>query len=291
VRDLDESQATWGLQATNVIGSSFSGKGIKVAMLDTGLDFNHPDFAGRVPANQAQSFVPNVQSAQDGHGHGTHTAGTACGPAAPVTGPRYGIAHDAQLFIAKVLSDDGWGYDSWFLAAIDWAITNGCRIASMSIGGTPDPEEDAKFDIVVARAMEAGLLLIVAAGNESSRPGKISPVDHPASCEHAMAVAAVDSDLEIAFFSNAGDASAPVGGQIDIAGPGVDVYSSVPLPRQYDRMMGTSMATPHVSGIAALHAQADPNLTPQDLWTRLTQTAKRLSLPSSDVGTGLVQAP
>lgn len=287
--DIDEAQATWGLQVTNVTTSRYSGKGVKIAVLDTGVDLDHPDFADRIAADHAQSFVPDVGSAQDGHGHGTHTAGTACGPLHPSQGPRYGCAYDAELFIAKVLTDEGWGYDQWFLAALEWAVANGCRIASMSIGGEPDPDEDAKFDVVVRRAAEAGLMVVAASGNESDRPSYVHPVDHPASCEHVLAVAALTSSLDVATFSNGGTDTP--GGQIDVAAPGVDVYSSWILPRQYRYDSGTSMATPHVAGIAALHAEAEPNLMPQDLWARLTQSARRLPLSSIDVGAGLVQAP
>ena len=122
----DNAQYTWGLQATRVDNSRRSGSGIRVVLLDTGLDFNHPDFFGRVPAAQQMSFVPG-QTAQDGHGHGTHTAGTACGILAPKVGRRYGIAYDAQLFIGKVLSNAGSGPDGGIIAGINWAVTNRCQ--------------------------------------------------------------------------------------------------------------------------------------------------------------------
>ena len=104
-----------------------------------------------------------------------------------------------------------------------------------------------------------------------------------------MAVAAVDSSFRVALFSNAG--IEPNGGQVDIAGPGVDIYSSWLLPQRYNVISGTSMATPHVAGIAALHAQANPGISAVDLWTRLVKTARPLGLSAADVGSGLVQAP
>jgi len=145
------------------------------------------------------------------------------------------------------------------------------------------------FEMVAQRALLQGTLIVAAAGNDSERRwGIISPVSHPANCPSIMAVAALTSDLKIAPFSNRGfDLN---GGQIDIAGPGVDVFSTWPMPTRYRTISGTSMATPHVAGIAALYAQVS-GLTGSALWSMLTQNARRLLIPAVDVGAGLVQAP
>ena len=134
-----------------------------------------------------------------------------------------------------------------------------------------------------------GTLIVAAAGNDSSRPGLTNPVSHPANCPSIMAVAALDPALAIASFSNRG--INPDGGQVDIAAPGVNVFSSWPMPARYRRLQGTSMATPHVAGIAALYAEADPAARGAALWQALAGAARRLSLPGTDVGAGLVQAP
>jgi subtilisin len=127
-------------------------------------------------------------------------------------------------------------------------------------------------------------------GNESQRPGFIAPVGRPANCPSIMAVAAVDNRLGVAPFSCGG--INPEGGGVDIAGPGVNVYSSWPMPTRYRSISGTSMATPHVSGIAALWLEArGSNTTAQGVWQLLVSNARRLPLPARDVGTGLVQAP
>ena len=145
------------------------------------------------------------------------------------------------------------------------------------------------YETVAQRALRRGTLIIAAAGNESDRASdSINPVGRPANSPSIMAVAALDSQLGIANFSNRG--LNPEGGQVDIAAPGVEVYSSWPMPTQYRTISGTSMATPHVAGIAALHAEAT-GLKGQELWNHLTQTGRRLSLPSEDVGAGIVQAP
>ncbi|MFL5107859.1 MAG: S8 family peptidase [Xanthobacteraceae bacterium] len=285
---VSETELTWGLQATKVPASRFTGKGIRVAVLDTGLDLGHPDLAGR--RITSKSFVQR-EAAQDGHGHGTHCIGTSCGPRRPGTLPRYGIAFEAEIFAGKVLSNRGSGGDAGILAGIQWAIDNKCAIVSMSLGAPVEVGQTPSqvFEQAAVRALAAGTLIIAAAGNESQRPQIIRPVGHPANCPSIMAVAAIDRNFQIARFSCGG--LNPQGGQVDIAGPGVDVRSSWPRPQLYNTISGTSMATPHVAGIAALWAQSNASFRARALMSVLTQSARRLSLPARDVGGGLVQAP
>lgn len=286
--DRDEATATWGLKATRALYSSRTGRGIRVAVIDTGLDLQHPDFAGR--SIVSHSFVAG-EAVQDRQNHGTHCAGTAVGTARPHTLPRYGIASGAEIYIGKSLSNSGSGTDGSILAGINWAVTNRCRIVSMSIGSPVEVGE--KYSIVyeaaAQRALAANTLIIATAGNRSRRPDLVKPVGAIAGCPSIMAVAAIDANMQVASFSNGG--LNRDGGSVDIAGPGVDVYSTVPMPGRYGRMDGTSMACPHVSGIAALYAEARPNLTAKELWQVLVTTAKRLPFDAVDVGAGLVQAP
>jgi subtilase family protein len=284
----DTAVATWGLQATRVLQSRFSGRGIRVAVLDTGLDLRHPDFAGRRIVSR--SFIPG-QAVQDGHGHGTHCIGTACGPQAPGGGRRYGIAYNSEIYAGKVLSNQGSGADGGILAGINWAVTNRCRVVSMSLGARVLPGQSFSmvYELVARRALALGTLIVAAAGNDSDRTsGSVSPVSHPANCPSIMAVAAIDANLRVANFSNR--AINLNGGKMDIAGPGVAVYSSWPMPVRYRSISGTSMATPHVAGIAALFAEARGS-GGATLWQALTGAARPLRLPSVDVGSGLVQAP
>ena len=284
----DESVATWGLEATSVLKSSSSGRGIKVAVLDTGFDLDHSDFIGRNIVSQ--SFIEG-EEVQDRNGHGTHCTGTACGTDQPVQLPRYGVAYNSEVYIGKVLSNEGSGVDGGILQGIEWALENECQIISMSLG-SPTKLGDTYsriYETVAQRALRRGTLIIAAAGNDSDRASdSINPVARPANSPSIMAVAALDKKLGIANFSNRG--LNPEGGQVDIAAPGVEVYSSWPMPTQYRTISGTSMATPHVAGIAALYAEAT-GLRGQELWNHLTQKARRLPLASEDVGTGLVQAP
>jgi subtilisin family serine protease len=283
-----ETDFTWGLQATRVPASRFSGRGIKVAVLDTGLDLNHPDFAGR--RIRRRSFVAG-QAVQDGMGHGTHCIGTSCGPQRPGVLPRYGVAFNADIFVGKVLSNQGSGTDMEILHGIEWAVANKCAVVSMSLGAptTVGQGFSQVYETVAQRALLLGTLIVAAAGNESHRPAQISPVGHPANCPSIMAVAAIDQRFAVAFFSCGG--INPNGGQVDIAGPGVQVRSSWPQPARYNTISGTSMATPHVAGIAALYAEMSSSLRGHALWNVLTQRARRMSLPARDIGAGLVQAP
>jgi subtilisin len=285
--ELDETTFTWGLQAVSAPNSAATGKGVRVAVLDTGLDLEHPDLVGRTI--ESKSFVEG-QPVQDGHGHGTHCVGTACGPREPAQLPGYGVAHEADIHVGKVLSDQGSGADGGILAGIAWAVGNGCAVVSMSLGAATQPGQaySRTYERVARRALARGTLIIAAAGNESDRDnGAVAPVGHPANCPSIMAVGALDVHGKVADFSCGTVDSI---GAVDIAGPGVGVHSSWPMPLRYKRISGTSMATPHVSGVAALIHHAT-GASGYELWARLSQTARRLPLPSTDVGAGLVQAP
>jgi len=284
---------TWGLKATRVITrfpfyNPYNGSGIKVAILDTGFELGHPDFSNRNIVQR--SFVPG-QAVKDGHGHGTHCTGTACGPLNPTSSntPRYGVATKSDIYIGKVLSNQGSGRDGWILAGINWAIANNVHIVSMSLGArTNSPGFSRVYENVASNALRKGTLIIAAAGNDSRRPNSINPVSHPANCPSIMAVGAIDENTNIASFSNGG--IYPSYGAVDIVGPGVNVLSSFKLPQKYRSLSGTSMATPHVAGIAALWAQKT-GLKGRPLWSKLTSNAKQLPHPVRDDGAGLVQAP
>ncbi|WP_208349647.1 S8 family peptidase [Pseudaestuariivita rosea] len=285
----DDDDKTWGVDAVGAWTSSFTGAGIKVAILDTGLDLQHPDYQGRTIISE--SFVRG-QSVQDGQGHGTHCAGTAVGGTVTGNGFRYGVASEADLYVAKVLGDNGSGRERDILTGMAWAIEQGCEVISMSLGAAVREGETfiPEYEDLARMALDNGCLIIAAAGNESSRAfGFIAPVGSPANAPSIMAVAAVDQALAVAEFSSGG--INPDGGEVDIAGPGVGVFSSTPTPQLYATLSGTSMACPHVAGAAALWAQSDPNLRGRALWDRLVQTAQPLNDSVRDIGAGLVQVP
>ncbi len=282
-----EIPSTWGLEVTGVLDSSYTGKGIKVAVLDTGFDFNHPDFSGR--SITCNSFVPN-EAVQDLHGHGTHCIGTACGNT-DLNMLRYGVAKDSLIYAGKVLNNQGSGAQSWILSGMTWAANNGCKVISMSLGSrvAPDQEFDPAYERAAQYAITKGCVVVAAAGNESRRSGnEFNPVGSPANCPSVMAVAALDSDLEVADFSNR---SINADGKVDIAAPGVLIYSSWPAPMRYRTISGTSMAAPHVAGILALLWEKYPESSPEEIWQELENLARTLPLESVDIGAGLSIAP
>ncbi len=307
----DSSIATWGLQATGVLGSIRSGTGVKVAVLDSGFDVTHPDFLdGRVTT---ASFIPATTTDQYGRtivlndrnqdvdisGHGTHCVGTACGPRLPMTGPRYGVAHGSQVFSGKVLSvipgtRRAGGKDAWILDGIRWALREGCSVISMSLGSKVARGEGFvnAYEDLARSAFQNGVLIIAAAGNDSDRRINLfQPVSSPANCPSIISVAAVTPQVGTtgvhgtAYFSNRH--LNDQGGEINFCGPGLGVLSSYPNPRT-TRLDGTSQATPHVAGIAAL-VQEETGKNGRDLYLELRARAKQQGL-RVDYGNGLIQA-
>ncbi|WP_252108603.1 MULTISPECIES: S8 family serine peptidase [unclassified Halomonas] len=263
---------TWGLSRCKVAKSRFSGASIKVAVLDTGMDLNHPDFAGRTV--ESRSFVG--EPVQDMNGHGTHCIGTATGPrkAAGKT-PGYGVAFEAAIFAGKVLTNAGGSTGGSVLAGMNWAVANRCEVISMSLGSQSPVQ--AAYTRAGAAALEKGLLVIAASGNDNA------PTGAPANSPTIFSVGSLDPGLARSNFSNVG--------KVEIAAPGRDVFSAWPRPVNYKTISGTSMATPHVAGCAALWAQSDASLRGRKLWRRLIESAQSLPLSEEEVGAGLVQAP
>lgn len=276
---IETLESTWGLQATRVLTSPYTGRGVRVAIIDTGLDIAHQDFQGRQIVRAL--FAPPGTGVNPTNSHGTHCAGTACGSRNPIGGTRYGIAWESEIYALKVFNDDArpGARRGDVLAAMDFANRNGCRVLSLSLGSATNGAVDLDYSRAITRLRRAGSLTIAAAGNEGRFGYKVGA---PASSPDAVAVAAVDESLRRTDFSNTG--------AIDISGPGAGVLSSV-IGGGTASYNGTSMATPHVAGIAALWLQHDPKQTADQLEATLRRTARRLSQSASEVGIGLVQAP
>ncbi len=239
-----------------------NGSGIKIAILDTGIDPTHPDFfingTSKIVANA--SFVdfngdgiPD-ESVIDLHGHGTHCAGIAAGVGNYLSNLK-GVAPGAQLIAGKVLCNEGWGFTSWIVKGIEWAVNQSADVISMSLGGSATVSYDPDV-AAIKNATEHGVLVVVAAGNEG--PDYFT-VSSPGVAEDALTVGAVDKYLYLAYFSSEGPTpNATL--KPDVVAPGVDVASAranntcmgEPATLKHVYASGTSMATPHVAGLAAL---------------------------------------
>ncbi|MBY5162818.1 S8 family peptidase [Salsipaludibacter albus] len=307
---------TWGVQAVGAVGSSMTGDGVTVAVLDTGIDADHPAFTGMDVVERDFTGSGNG----DDHGHGTHCAGTIAGR--DVDGTRIGVAPGtSRLLAGKVLGAGGGGTDT-VADAIQWSVDEGAVVISMSLGidfpgfvasqvarGIPVQPATSialaayrdNLRLLEALASYVGAqfrfgqsgILVAAAGNESRRssaPAYTIDVAPPASSRGFLSVAALgqedDGDLSVAYFSNTGAM---------VAGPGVDVVSAR-AGGGLTSMSGTSMATPHVSGVAALWAQQllaeNGEIDPDLLTDRIVGTARPIDgIDVVDAGAGLVTAP
>jgi len=281
---------SWCLDMIGVpAGHRPSGRDVTVAVLDTGVDLNHPDLVGPLRESwRTSSFVPH-EGVQDGHGHGTHCVGVVGGPRRSSSGTRYGVAPEARVLVGKVLSDAGSGFSDWILDGIDWAADSGARVISLSCISSRTSGQP--YAVVYERVAEnllrghRGTLLLAAAGNASERPWYTRPVDNPAACPSLLAIAAVHRAGRIASFSSRQMDDI---GEVNLSAPGVSVHSAW-TGGGFRTLSGTSMAVPHVAGVAALYLEEQPALSGPDLWRALQTRAVPLG-DTHDFGSGLVQA-
>ncbi|WP_238010193.1 S8 family serine peptidase [Dactylosporangium sp. AC04546] len=266
---LDKSTVQIGAPTAWQLG--LDGTGVKVAVLDTGVDATHPDLKGRV--KQAVNFT-ETGDAVDHHGHGTHVAATVAG-----NGTRKGVAPGADLLVGKVLDDNGSGYDSWIIAGMEWAAAQGARVVSMSLGGDPSDGTDPMSEAVNRLSTETGTLFVVAAGNAGPAARTVGT---PGAADAALTVGAVDRADAIADFSSRGPR---IGDEVlkpEITAPGVGIVAAraagtsmgQPVDELYTAASGTSMATPHVAGAAVVLAQQHPDWTGARLKEALVSTAR-----------------
>lgn len=277
--------APWGVDRINAdaVWATTSADAVKVAVLDTGVDYLHPDLAANVVAGT--STVNYTPSFVDDNGHGTHVSGII---AAPKNGSGIiGVAPDADLYVAKVLDSQGNGYLSDIIEGLQWAVARDVDVLNMSLGS---PYYSSAFDSAVQQAIASGVVVVAAAGNEGSG---IDTVTYPAKFGGVVGVSSVDSVLRIAYYSSRGPA-------VDLAAPGTKINSTVP-GGGYAIMSGTSMAAPHVAGAAALvlssgvgvdDADGDGLWDPSEVEARLERTARDLGTAGFDplYGNGFLRA-
>ncbi len=255
--------------------AGYDGAGVRVAVLDSGADLNHPDLAGRI--KESASFVPG-ETVQDGNGHGTHVASTVGGSGAASDGAEKGIAYGAELLVGKVLGDGGFGEDSWVIAGMEWAAAQDADVVNMSLGGTMPTDGTDPMSVALDRlTADTGTLFVVAAGNTASE-ASMSP---PGAANSALTVGAVDADDNLAWFSSRGPRFGDYALKPDISAPGVGILAAkaggTAETGWYTELEGTSMASPHVAGAAALLAQQHPDWPPARLKDALMSTSHELT--------------
>ncbi|QFG68201.1 S8 family serine peptidase [Ornithinimicrobium pratense] len=294
VRSMDaESMPQIG--APQAWDAGFTGEGVTVAVLDTGIDTTHPDLAGQVILEGNFSDSPDTM---DRAGHGTHVAGIIAGTGAVDPAMR-GVAYDASLINTKVLDDDGYGWESEIIAGMEWSAQQGADILNMSLGvpfGFTDGT-DPGAQAVNAISEEYDVLIAVAAGNEGwAGPGSVAT---PGTADLGLTVGAVDKSDVWAEFSGQGPRTGDSALKPDIVAPGVDIIAARaadgwlgdPIDEHYTSMSGTSMATPHVAGAAAVLAQAQPDLSGQELKSVLMGSAQPVGDTVWREGAGRVYLP
>ncbi|CAL9659505.1 S8 family serine peptidase [Streptomyces sp. enrichment culture] len=241
----------------------FRGDGVKVAVLDTGADASHPDLAGRI--TEAKDFSGSSGTG-DVFGHGTHVASIVGGSGAASGGSRKGVAPDADLLIGKVLGDDGYGSDSQVIAGMEWAASQGAKVVNMSLGSQQATDGQDPMSLAVNElGRRTGTLFVVAAGNSGEQGAR--SVGSPGAADGALTVGAVDRDDSLAAFSSRGPRLGDDAVKPDVTAPGVGIVAAraagttmgEPVDERYVAASGTSMATPHVAGAAALLAQRHPD--------------------------------
>lgn len=273
--------------------AGYTGQGVKVAVLDTGIDATHPDLAGKVAGSANFTDDPDVV---DHYGHGTHVASIIAGSGAASGGRYEGVAPDASLLIGKVLDNQGSGADSQVIAGMEWAAQAGAKVVNLSLGDPAAPADQAQDPAIQAvneLSATTHTLFVIAAGNS----GGTSTVSSPGLATSALTVGAVDDNDQLASFSSRGPVvTDDTIAKPDIAAPGVDIVAARAAGTHlgdnvgdyYTQLSGTSMATPHVAGAAAILAQQHPDWTGDQLKDALMAASKDDGYSFAEQGAGRV---
>lgn len=286
---INSAEIPWGVKHINAdkVWDTTKGKGVVVAVLDTGADKNHPDLKDVII--DGKNFTPDyngdAKNFSDNQGHGTHCAGTIAGVID--NSGVIGVAPEVKLIIGKVLQGNGSGDYYDIIAGIKWATNwvgpNGetVRVISMSLGGPVDVP--ALYSAIKA-AVDKGISVVCAAGNNGDGNHNTNEYNFPGAYQDVIEVGATDVTDNVASFSNTND-------KIDVVAPGVDIVSSMPNGR-WAKMSGTSMATPHVAGAIALLISAfeteDKRLSEEEVYELLLKYVRPLPYAKNAVGYGIV---
>jgi len=263
----------WGVDRIDAekVWTITTGDPVKVAIVDTGIDLKHPDLKDNLKGGI--STVSYTTSYNDDNGHGTHVAGIVAAVDNEIG--VIGVGPKIDLYAVKVLDRRGSGYLSDVIEGLQWAVVNGMQVVNMSLGTSQDVQS---FHEAIINACEAGVTIVAAAGNSGGS------VTYPAAYPEVIAVSATDQNDQIASWSSRGP-------EVDLAAPGVNIYSTY-KGSSYKTLSGTSMAAPHVSGVAALLIANGNATTPDEVRAALQETAEDLGTPGRDdtYGWGLVNA-
>ncbi|MFD2764895.1 S8 family peptidase [Micromonospora eburnea] len=278
---VELSESVRQIGAPEAWAAGYDGAGVTVAVLDTGIDVDHPDLKGRVLATQ--DFTDSG-GPRDWHGHGTHVATTIAGTGAASGGKYTGVAPKAQLLAGKVCAQEGCPFSAIMLG-MQWAAIQGADVVNMSLGGGFTDGTDPLSQTVNALTEQYGTLFVIAAGN-SGQYGE-GTVEAPGTADAALTVGAVDKADQLAYFSGYGPRAGDYAIKPDLTAPGVGIVAGrasgtgmgSPVNDYYTAASGTSMATPHVAGAAALFLQQNPGLSPAEVKAALASTA----VPNGDL--------
>ncbi|WP_239454441.1 S8 family peptidase [Bacillus suaedaesalsae] len=277
---LDSQVTDWGMdkiKPENYKATNLTGKGVKIAVLDTGIDTEHKD----LKIQNGISFISTEPSYDDLNGHGTHVAGIIA--ALDNNYGTNGVAPGAEIFAVKVLDKNGEGSHSSIIAGIEWAINNNIDIINMSLGS---PNGSSALKSILDKAYSKGILIVGASGNtDSPQLPEKDNVQYPARYSSVIAVGATDIHNKLTSFTM-------YGVSLEFVAPGDQIYSPY-LDNKYIYSSGTSMASPYVAGVLALYKEAYPSKTNVDIRGMLRESAKDLGQTGKDIyyGYGLVQMP
>lgn len=271
------------LNATEAWKKGYTGKGVVVAIIDTGCDTKHPALEGRIIGGKNFTSDDNSNSDifDDYQGHGTHVAGTIAANTTPIGVT--GVAPGANLLILKALDKSGSGKIQWIINAINYAVSKKVNIISMSLGG---PQDTKELHDAILNAVNNNILVVCAAGNRGDKGNaKTDELDYPGAYDEVIEVGAIDSNKGIAPFSNSNL-------YVDLVAPGVNILSTY-KNQGYATLSGTSMATPHVSGALAIiiewaNKEFERNMTESEYYAQLIKFTKALQLSRRLQGNGYI---
>lgn len=286
VKNEIEYTIPYGIEMVNAQDAwlkGYTGKGVRIAIIDTGCDINHPALKDRIlgGTNFTTDDECNPNTYGDYKGHGTHVAGIIAGNKTEVGVT--GIAPDSKLFILKALDKNGNGNLDWIVSAINCAIDQNVDIISMSLGC---PTDDKYLKQSIDNAVKKGILVVCASGNEGDGNGDTDEINYPGSYDEVIVVGAIDENKKMASFSNSNKF-------VDVVAPGVDILSTY-KDGTYAKLSGTSMATPHVTGALALLIEWSRdvfgrNMSESEYYSQLIKNTKLIDSPRREQGNGYVR--